>query len=84
MISGNEILIVAIIAVFLLFSGKKIPELMNSVGRALGEFKKGRTIAEKEVEEALRQGKEEVGSDLEENKKDDEKKIINKKNVKKN
>jgi sec-independent protein translocase protein TatA len=36
-----ELLIVAVIAVAVLFGAKKIPEIARSVGRAQGEFKKG-------------------------------------------
>ncbi len=44
-----ELLIVAIIAVAVLFGAKKIPEIARSVGRAQGEFKKG--IKEGHVDE---------------------------------
>jgi sec-independent protein translocase protein TatA len=44
-----ELLIVAVIAVAVLFGAKKIPEIARSVGRAQGEFKKG--IKEGHVDE---------------------------------
>jgi sec-independent protein translocase protein TatA len=36
-----EWIIVAVIAVVVLFGAKKLPEMARSVGRAQGEFKKG-------------------------------------------
>jgi sec-independent protein translocase protein TatA len=36
-----ELLIVAIVAVVVLFGAKKLPEMARSAGRAQGEFKKG-------------------------------------------
>ena len=35
-------IILIIVAVLLLFGARKLPELMRSIGRSLGEFKKGR------------------------------------------
>lgn len=39
-LGGQEILIIAII-VLLLFGGKKIPELMNGIGRGVRSFREG-------------------------------------------
>ena len=44
-----QILIVIALAV-VLFGAKKIPELARSIGKAKGEFKKGRAEGEKEDE----------------------------------
>lgn len=42
--------VIAIIAVFLLlFGGKKIPELMEGLGKGVKSFKKGMNEIEKEV-----------------------------------
>jgi len=38
---GPEWIVVAIVAVVVLFGAKKIPEMARSLGRAQGEFKKG-------------------------------------------
>ncbi|TMK35954.1 MAG: twin-arginine translocase TatA/TatE family subunit [Actinobacteria bacterium] len=38
---GPEWIVVAIIAVAVLFGAKKIPDIARNVGRAQGEFKKG-------------------------------------------
>jgi len=37
----NELLIVAIVALVVIFGAKKIPEMARSMGRAQSEFKKG-------------------------------------------
>ena len=41
-----EILLV-LLAVIILFGGKKIPELARGLGKSLSEFKKGRNESEK-------------------------------------
>ncbi len=46
---GNEIIILLVIAVILLFGAKKIPDLARSIGRARGEFEKGTSEYEAEV-----------------------------------
>jgi sec-independent protein translocase protein TatA len=38
---GPEWIVVAVVAVAVLFGAKKLPEMARSVGRAQGEFKKG-------------------------------------------
>ena len=49
--SGPHILI--LLAVILLFFGsKRIPDLARSLGRSIGEFKKGRAEGEQEAKEA--------------------------------
>lgn len=55
---GIEMVVILLIAV-LLFGANKIPKLARSTGQAMGEFKKGRTQVEKELEEF------EEGADLE-------------------
>ena len=40
------LLVLAIILI--LFGGKKLPELANSLGKSLGEFKKGKAEGDKE------------------------------------
>jgi sec-independent protein translocase protein TatA len=43
------IIILIVVAAILLFGASKIPELFRSLGRAVGEFKKGRMEAEAEA-----------------------------------
>lgn len=46
----QEILLIAFV-VLLLFGGKKIPELMNGLGKGVRSFKEGMNGIEKELEE---------------------------------
>ncbi len=46
----NEILVIALI-VLLLFGGKKIPELMNGLGKGVKSFKDGMKEVEGEAKE---------------------------------
>ena len=49
-IEGIEwIVILIIVAVLLLFGPQKLPELARGVGRALGEFRRGRMEIEREI-----------------------------------
>lgn len=49
-IQGIEwIIILVVVAVVLLFGPQKIPELFRGVGRALGEFRRGRMEVEREI-----------------------------------
>jgi len=50
-IAGSEWIILVVIVVVLLFGAKKLPELAKSIGRATGEFQKGKVAAEKELKE---------------------------------
>ncbi|MEI6890919.1 MAG: twin-arginine translocase TatA/TatE family subunit [Pontiella sp.] len=45
---GPEVLVVLFV-VLLLFGAKKLPELSRSLGRSLGEFKKGKEGLEREI-----------------------------------
>ena len=47
------IIILIIIAVLLLFGPSKLPELARGVGRALGEFRRGRMEIEREISTEL-------------------------------
>ncbi len=49
------IVILIIIAVLLLFGPQKLPELARGVGRALGEFRRGRMEIEREISTELSQ-----------------------------
>jgi len=57
MIGTGEIIIIAVGIIVLLFGGKKVAEWSRSLGRATGEFKKGK----REIEEELEQTKRELG-----------------------
>ena len=46
--SGASIALI-IVAILLLFGGKKIPELMRGLGKGISEFKKGKNEIEDEL-----------------------------------
>jgi len=48
---GQEWLILIVVVVVLLFGAKKLPELARSIGRAKGEFERGKIEVEKELKE---------------------------------
>ena len=49
-IGFQEVLLIALI-VLLFFGGKKIPELMNGIGKGVRSFKDGMNNVEKEIDE---------------------------------
>ena len=51
-VGGMEWIWLVLIAIILLFGAKKLPELARSIGRATGEFQKGRADIEKEIRAA--------------------------------
>lgn len=54
-----EILVIVLVLGVLFFGSGKITDFARSIGRAAGEFKKGK----KQIEEELRRGEEEAGRD---------------------
>jgi len=57
LLQGSEWLIVIVIVVVLIFGAGKIPDLAKSLGRAQGEFEKGKVESEIEVQK-LRQSQQ--------------------------
>ena len=51
-IAGMEWFWVLIVIVALLFGANKIPEIARAIGRAMGEFQKGKMEIEREIEKA--------------------------------
>jgi sec-independent protein translocase protein TatA len=51
-LGGPEIVVIILIIVILFFGAKKIPELAKGLGRAMGEFKRGRAEVEDEMKKA--------------------------------
>ncbi|TLX68925.1 MAG: twin-arginine translocase TatA/TatE family subunit [Thaumarchaeota archaeon] len=47
-IGGSEWLIIGLLVVILLFGSKKLPEFSRTIGKAMGEFEKIRTVTLKE------------------------------------
>jgi sec-independent protein translocase protein TatA len=65
-ISGQEILVVALV-VLLLFGSKKIPEMARGLGKGLREFKKAADDIKREINESTPEIKKEIddlGKDL--------------------
>ena len=56
-IGMQEILFIALI-VLLFFGGKKIPELMNGIGKGVRSFKDGLNGIEKDIEEKQTESKD--------------------------
>jgi sec-independent protein translocase protein TatA len=67
MLGGWEWLVI-IMAILLLFGGKKIPELMRGVGQGIREFNRARATVESEIRQGMR---EEDRKKLEEDRKED-------------
>jgi len=51
-IAGVEWFWILIVVVVLLFGASKIPEIARAIGRATGEFQRGKIEIEKEIEKA--------------------------------
>lgn len=56
-LGAGEIIVIALI-VLLLFGGRKIPELMNGLGKGIRSFKEGMNNIEKEIENSDTPNKE--------------------------
>lgn len=71
-IGPTEYILIAVV-IILLFGASKIPELARSLGKATGEFKKGKQEAEREVsnlEKSIKEHPEEKSSKIKEMAKD--------------
>ncbi len=54
----TNLLIIAVVAALVLFGSTKIPEFFRSLGKAAGEFKKGKLESEIEAEEIAKQARQ--------------------------
>ncbi len=52
MMSGPWQIIIVLVIILILFGGKKLPELAHSLGKSLGEFKKGKEEGDTAANEA--------------------------------
>ncbi|MCP8307099.1 MAG: twin-arginine translocase TatA/TatE family subunit [archaeon] len=59
-IGGTEWIWIILFVVVLLFGAKKIPEIAKALGRARGEFEKGKQEIEKEIKEAEKEATQPV------------------------
>ena len=55
-IGGSEWIIIGLMAVFLLFGSKKIPEFSRMIGKAMGEYEKARAVTQREISQSFRAG----------------------------
>jgi sec-independent protein translocase protein TatA len=55
---GNEWIWLVVIAIILLFGARKIPDLAKGIGRARGEFEKGKQEAEVELRKEREKNRE--------------------------
>lgn len=53
--SATDIIIIIIVAVVLFAGASKIPELFHSLGRAVGEYKKGKMESEMELSRMMQE-----------------------------
>lgn len=59
MLGIGEILIIIMVIAVVFFGVKEIPKLVRTLGRAKGEFKKGKMEIEKELKDAEKEALEE-------------------------
>ncbi len=52
---GTQEIILIVIAILVLFGGKKIPELMRGFGKGIREFKDAKDNVKSEIEEGLKE-----------------------------
>ena len=50
---GGSEWIIIVIAVLILFGGRKIPEFMRGIGRGIREFNDAKTNVKKEIEDGI-------------------------------
>ncbi len=51
---GFPELVIVLVIVLLLFGAKRLPDLAKSLGKSIGEFKKGKEDAERETDASLK------------------------------
>ena len=64
---GTPEIILIVLALLLLFGGKKIPELMRGLGKGIREFNNARNHIETEIKEGMRESERKA---IEESKKE--------------
>ncbi|MFQ6106305.1 MAG: twin-arginine translocase TatA/TatE family subunit [Thermoplasmata archaeon] len=53
---GPEVVVLLVIVLVLLFGARKIPELARALGKAMGEFRRGRMEIERELRQSYESG----------------------------
>ncbi len=54
--------VIILVAILLLFGGKKIPELMRGLGKGIREFNSARANVKEEIEKGIREDEEKEAS----------------------
>jgi sec-independent protein translocase protein TatA len=65
MLGMTEILVIVFVVVILLFGAKKLPELARNLGRAKGEFDRGKMEIERELREEKTKDERKEDKDIE-------------------
>ena len=65
---GTPEIILIVLAILLLFGGKKIPELMRGIGKGIREFNAAKSNIETEIKEGIREEDRKEKSKIEEKK----------------
>jgi sec-independent protein translocase protein TatA len=60
-IGGSEWIIIALLALVLLFGTKRLPQFSKTLGRAVGEYEKARQRFQQEMQEATEQARYDAG-----------------------
>ena len=53
-LGGSEMILI-ILAILLLFGGKKIPELMRGIGQGIREFNDAKSNVKKQIEDGMKE-----------------------------
>ena len=61
MVIGMQEIILIVIVIIIIFGASKIPELARSLGKATGEFKKGKQETERELKDIEKANSESSG-----------------------
>lgn len=51
-IAGNDLIIIILLGIFLIFGTKRLPQFSRTMGRAVGEYEKAREMFRREMENA--------------------------------
>ena len=61
--SGWQEILLVLVVILLLFGAKKLPELARSLGKSLGEFKKGKLEGEREDSKSTKKLEEDTSEE---------------------
>ena len=64
MIAGHWQILIVLLIILILFGGKKLPELAHSLGKSIGEFKKGKEEGDKQGSEVVKNLMDEVKKEI--------------------